>query len=170
MRHLAIIALATIAALLTSQLHAEASPAWKRGLVPPRFQLVGFTSAAFTGGQGVLGFTNACQAESFPGSRMCSSIEVMETVAVRSGLTGDAWVRPTFQPTGGNTLDASGRNTNPAYLTCDSWRGGQLGPRTDNWGRVSPSALTGLSVSAAGVFVLQGCGVAQSVACCAPVP
>ena len=31
---------------------------------PPRFQLVGFTSATFTGDTGVLGFTLGCQAVS----------------------------------------------------------------------------------------------------------
>ena len=46
-----------------------------------RFQLVGFTSAMFTGGQGILGFALACQ-EEFAGSRMCSTIEVVETVDV----------------------------------------------------------------------------------------
>lgn len=45
------------------------------------FQLVRFTRATFTGGEGVINFTRWCQAE-FPGSRMCSSVEVMETTDV----------------------------------------------------------------------------------------
>jgi hypothetical protein len=49
--------------------------------VPARFQLVGFTSATYTGDSGVLGLTLACQDE-FPASRMCNSVEVMETTTI----------------------------------------------------------------------------------------
>ncbi len=42
---------------------------------------MGFTTATFQGGEGILGFTKACQAE-FPETRMCTSVEVMQTVGV----------------------------------------------------------------------------------------
>ena len=57
------------------------------------FELVGFTSTAHLGNEGVLAFTLACQAD-FADSRMCTSVEVMQTVNVPSGLSSDAWVRP----------------------------------------------------------------------------
>ena len=44
-------------------------------------QLVGFTSTTVTGDAGVLGMTNACHLE-FSATRMCTSEEVMNTVAM----------------------------------------------------------------------------------------
>lgn len=72
------------------------------------FQLVGFTTATLAGNQGVLAFGRACQ-QDFPGSWMCSSVEVLETTAIPSDLTGPAWVRPTYVA-GGSPVghDASG--------------------------------------------------------------
>jgi hypothetical protein len=49
----------------------------------------------------------ACQAE-FPGSRLCSGMEVMETTAIPD-LEGNAWVRPSFISTiDRSVLDAAG--------------------------------------------------------------
>ena len=56
---------------------------------PARFQLVGFTTAALPGDSGLFAFTLACQAE-FLGSRFCTSREVVETVDVPTGLSGNA--------------------------------------------------------------------------------
>ena len=39
----------------------------------PRFQLVGFTSATFMGGEGVFGYTRECQAEFGDENRICLS-------------------------------------------------------------------------------------------------
>lgn len=139
-----------------------------------RFQLVGFTSATFTGGQGVLGFTRACQQE-FPGSRMCSSTEVMETTTVPSGLSGEAWVRPTLissgdirvsLPDSGGAADAAGISGSPETLSCDGWRN-DLFP---------VGGTGGLVIDAAGRFYVAGrpgtmnCAGPRAVACCAPVP
>lgn len=89
-----------------------------------RFQLVGFTAQGFIGDTGGLGFTLACQAE-FPGSRMCTSEEVLNTVSLPAGLGGPAWVRPSFQPGGQMVVDASGLWTNNAeHLTCKGWSDG----------------------------------------------
>jgi len=130
------------------------------------FQLVGFTTATFTGGQGVLGFTTACQAE-FPGSRMCTSVEVMETTTLPSGLpAGEAWVRP-VTPVGlpGAVVDASGSEANADALSCGGWS-------------QSTSGTNGLVVDGSGRFRsttrsptgMEGCHVARAVACCAPTP
>ena len=73
-----------------------------------RIQLVGFTSDTFTGGEGVLGFTEACQVE-FAESRMCTSVEVMRTTELPIlPEAASAWVRPAFVPGGGLATDASG--------------------------------------------------------------
>ncbi len=87
MRSLTVIALAAAAGLLGSQFYSYAGmpPDPAPEASAPRFQLVGFTSTTFTGGEGVLGFTLACQVE-FVGSRMCTSGEVMNTINVPSDL------------------------------------------------------------------------------------
>ncbi len=127
------------------------------GTSPKRFQLVGFTTQTFLGGAGVLGFTLACQAE-FPASRMCTSQEVLETVTVPTNLIGDAWVRPSYEPSPEVQLDASGVATNVILPTCGSWTASVNGP-------------TGLTVDSVGGFrANQLCAVARAVACCAMVP
>ena len=126
----------------------------------PRMQLVGFTIAALPANTGVLGFTVACQDE-YPGSRMCNSVEVMETITVPRGFTvaAGAWVRPVYMPGGFTVMDASGRGSNlsGASLVCDGW---------SSTGTVD----LGLSVTPSGRFRANSCGATQGVACCAPVP
>ena len=183
MRIFAAVTLAACAALIAVDLSAVAaspsrevqvtnfpSPQFVEGSVevtnfpepssPARFQLVGFTTATFTGGEGVLGFTLACQAE-FPGSRMCSSVEVMGTTVVPASLTGEAWVRPVMVPFalasgGAHVLDAAGIVGSPSQIGCDGWRTG-----TGN---------TGLSIYADGRFTRLACYTPRAVTCCAPVP
>ena len=84
---------------------------------PARFQLVGFTSELRTGASGVLNFTLACQAE-FPGSRMCTSVEVMETTNVPAGLPPRAWVRPVFEVSTFTERDSSGATRTFGNLGC----------------------------------------------------
>ena len=127
---------------------------------PMSLQLVGFSSATFTGNTGVLDFTLACQAE-FPESRMCNSVEVMETIRVPGDLSGHGWVRPVFQPVAGAgfamfALDAAGGTTlEVGKLSCRSWRANDL---------------MGLTVDASGSFVSRDCDVDRAVACCALAP
>ena len=64
---------------------------------PSRFQLVGFSSTPVTGGTGVLAMTAECQ-NNFSGSRMCTTLEVAETVVLPTVPVGFAWVRPVFVP------------------------------------------------------------------------
>ena len=109
------------------------------------FVLVGFTSTTHLGDTGVLGFTQACNAE-FSDSRMCTSVEVMETVDVPGGLSGDAWVRP-VNLTG---LDASGQS---GVRSCFGWS--------------NRDGAFGLSVSGSGQFGVGFCDTPQPVSCCA---
>ncbi len=120
---------------------------------PMRWQLVGFTSSTLLGDSGVLNKTLACQ-QDFVGSRMCSSTEVLETVAVPLGLVGSAWVRPSFAPFHGvgtlvSALDVSGYATSVTNLTC----------------RTSAFVMT-----ASGDFTISQCANELAVACCALVP
>ena len=134
------------------------------------YQLVGFTTSTSTGDAGVLNLTLSCQTDFGPPARMCTSVEILETVVVPTGLTGDAWVRPVYQPHQWdppgpgviNTLDASG--THPSGFGGDA----------DNLSCIStPPGVVGrgLTVSAQGQFVTSfACTTPLPVACCAPIP
>jgi hypothetical protein len=62
---------------------------------PVRWQLVGFTSATYTGAMGGnFGVTQKCQLE-FLNSRMCRIEEVAATTSIPSSLVGNAWANPT---------------------------------------------------------------------------
>ena len=75
------------------------------GAVEKKMQLVGFTTASVDSDVGIFGFTVACQAE-FPASRMCSSRELMETVALPQlgTFANGALVRPVFLAHGSNSF------------------------------------------------------------------
>ena len=136
-------------------------PSTTKKLQPSRFQLVGFSTATFDGDEGILGFTLRCQSEfdsTFPGSRWCSSEEVIETTDVPSGLTGSAWVRPAFAHAGGgNPIDLSGLMNNGDALTCRRWGSASLQDK-------------GLSMNSVGSFTGGTCSTPIAVACCALVP
>jgi hypothetical protein len=115
----------------------------------------------------VLGFTSACQQE-FVGSRMCNSLDVIETTKLPANLEqGEAWVRPTLVGgvCGEIVADASRIEDQPALLSCNAWR-------------ANTSGTQGLFVDGAGRFrntrqsptAQEGCNIARRVACCAPVP
>lgn len=129
--------------------------------VSPRYELVGFTTATFKGGDGVLEYTSACHAE-FSNSRMCTSKEVLETVNVPT-LSGEAWVRPVFVvlprgTTNSVIADVSGAFTpssgSTGSMSCDAWR--------------RLTAESGLMVESNGAFDLRNCNDFRSIACCAP--
>ena len=88
--------IAAIASILLSQLNALAASPLKRQTNPPRFQLVGFTTAAFQGNAGVLAFSLACGQE-IPDARLCSTEEVLESNSIPSDLAGAGWVRATAE-------------------------------------------------------------------------
>lgn len=119
-----------------------------------RPQLVGFTSSTFEGAAGVLNFTEGCQAD-FPGSRMCTSTEIMETTAVPLLALESAWVRPDIiTDTGtGLAIDASGVEAEAIDLSCDGWTSQEF-------------TSTGLSVRRRGSFSLLRCDAPLPVACC----
>ena len=88
-------------------------------------------------------------------TRMCTSSEILNTATVVQGLVGDAWVRPSWQPTGGGgSLDDSG------------WQAGSIGQTCGGW---SLDTGTGLNVSSVGSFGFGQCVNAYPIACCHPV-
>jgi hypothetical protein len=104
------------------------------------FQLVGFTSGGLPADTGVIGFTEACQAE-FETSRMCTDAEVAQTVDIPALPSATAWVMPVFL--GDGTLQF-------ACLGWTSITSGENGIGVDNRGR----------------FEIARCDGIKRVACC----
>jgi len=114
-------------------------------------QLVGFTTATADGDTGVLGMTGLCQAE-FPGSRMCTTVEIAETRVLPTGLAGSAWVRPVFDGEGFEAVVG----VKNEELACRGW---------------SDATSKGLTVDPNGSFfhgaIPEGCNNLHAVSCCA---
>ncbi len=120
----------------------------------PSFGLVGATRTAFLGTEGPMSFSRAC-AEDFPGSRWCTSAEILSSVNP-PGFRAVAWVRPVFVLVSGSSfMDVSGLLAPAPNFTCDTWS------RTD---------AVGLVVNAKGSFSTHPCSVVRTAACCAPLP
>ncbi len=125
-----------------------AGPQGEPAPAPPRFELVGFTSATFDGDEGVLGFTLACQAE-FPGTRMCFTQEALNVVDVPL-LAGRAWIR--LSPSlSSNTNTFEGASNKHCFV----------------WGSLG---TTGQLMDSQGRLHERNCVELHSVACCTPVP
>jgi len=101
-----------------------------------------------------------CQAEVDDQSRMCTSVEVMDTVSLPNAASDFAWIRPVLRPISTNKpTDASGVSTRIntlSSLSCFGWS------RTTNNG--------GLVVDSSGHFDDLACGISRPIACCALVP
>ena len=114
---------------------------------PMRFQLVGFTTATYTGDMGGhFGVTQKCQLE-FADSRMCSGQEAAETTAIPAGLSGQAWVQA-------EGLQNANRN-------CNSWIISGFDGFPDNGGAL---------LKANGNRSYSSCDEVAPIACCALVP
>ena len=123
--------------------------------------LAGFTAAKTNGNISVSGGPNPMCDSEFPGSRMCTSEEIMRIPGLKTAPF--AWVRPSIKgfsiavdPTGPTVveraIDASGAARAPADLNCAQW--------------VSTSG-SGLALAAAGrTLGTTICNVPLSVACC----
>jgi len=122
---------------------------------PARFQLVGFTFQDYDGDLGgVFGATQKCQLD-FADSRMCTTLEVLDTVKIPVALAGEAWVRLIAASSG---RDISGVNVGSSH--CALWT--SLTTQGGN--------LSGLAVTVEGELVVRDCALRSSIACCAPVP
>ena len=113
---------------------------------PLRWQLVGFTSATYTGNMGgSFGVTQKCQLE-FANSRMCIVLEVEQTTSIPSGLVGQGWVQQGASLVGGLQGNSCGR-----------WLGNNVG----GGGKV---------VDTLGTPASEQCEIPTPIACCALVP
>ena len=118
------------------------------------FELVGTTGTAFLGTEGPLNFSRAC-AEDHPGSRWCTSAEVLGSVSPPGGIRAVAWVRPILVLAAGDSLmDVSGLLAPAPDFTCDSW---------------SSADARGLAVDGNGAFTTHPCSIVRTAVCCAPV-
>jgi hypothetical protein len=141
------------------------------------YELVGFTTATFDGGNTISGFTGACQTEFAIDTRMCNSVEVMETVNIPSlPATDSAWVRPVYVASeAGLDQDASGLsriNTAVSPLACTSVNspGVQyVSPWTDA-SDIGTGLLVFTDAASNFSFALSACSSTHPVACCGPVP
>lgn len=133
-----------------------------------KFQYVGVSEEGVRGSSGIISLNNACHA-TFPGSRMCTSVEIMNTANppdVRANLSNRiAWVRPQIigLTNTEKQIDASGyiAKSSTTSLSCGGW--GSLGA-------VSKSGLVLFyeSNSRNGAFYEAGCGSYQATCCAAP--
>ena len=113
---------------------------------PPtaRFQLVGFTSATYTGNMGgQIGVTQKCQLE-FPSSRMCTVSEVQLTTDIPAVQAGFAWA------------NQGGSESGIFWSHCYFW--------TDD-----RNAGSGLVIAATGLANSRACDDPHVIACCALV-
>jgi hypothetical protein len=121
---------------------------------PARFQLVGFTSATYTGAMGgPFGVTQKCQIE-FPNSRMCSVEEVILTTTIPSGLTGTAWVH---LPADDRQAVQASVEPWPYFFNCNGYS------------EESDSSI-GVVVDINGLANQPHCIDVHRIACCALVP
>ncbi len=139
-----------------------AGPQGNPAPAPSSFVLVGFSTGTHVGDDGLLAFSGTC-ADDIPGSRLCTSLEVLETPNMPSGLTGTAWVRPFVMPDG---TGASGRSNPP---TCGAWTNGSSG----SFGLImlldDEPALAPELAPYSGFFTSR-CDAPLPIACCAPAP
>jgi len=122
-----------------------------------RWQLVGFTSATYTGAMGGhFGVTQKCQSE-FPNSRMCSLEEVAATTSIPSSLAGDAWAHNTTDTGGAESPVIFAARVLPASTSCNGWRS------------ASPANVRVVNADG-GRGNEVACESAHAIACCALVP
>jgi len=151
------------AACIAAVPFAVASPAGAGGSAR---HFVGFTGATFDGGQGVRIYTEACQAAFSGSARMCTSVEVLDTVRWPTvPNTTRGWVRPVYQALAeGLVVDASGvqaASPTAGALSCIGWSS-------------SAPSVQGLAVSGDGRFASPGsfdsCDTTRPIACCSTAP
>lgn len=127
-----------------------------------RYTFIGVSSGTTQGNAGWKGMSDLCAADydpnTFPGVRMCLSVEIMATPPEAWPALADAWVHPTIAATvttANSLLDISGRMTDiPARLSCAGWA-------------VTDTNYTGIALKSNGGFSAYVCDETLAVACCA---
>lgn len=130
-------------------------PAGENGKNGERYELAGFTSQERVGYFGVITRNMDCASDVDPLSRVCTSVEIMETA---NPITPPRtmWVRPVIVATdgNGNQVDATGAAAESLFCQRDS--AGGLDP-------------FGLAFFTDGSFSPERCTAEYATACCAPV-
>lgn len=139
-----------------------------------QFQFLG-TTASVTPDIGHLGMTRECQTQFGEGTRICTRVEIMQTVILpdfTAWLSDRAWVQPVIvgaSATGGNVYmwDASGPSlkeilapsSQPRGINCFGWRSTSAGLK-------GTTIFKGLGFEARAELV--SCDQDAGVACCGP--
>ena len=115
-----------------------------------------------SGGAGILEFNEECVTDFGPNARICSSLEVLQTIqstTVPDRENNDIrqWVVPTIVAGSSTGIDASGIAGAAGTLTCNGWS-------------TQSSSFKGLTVDDFGRFSTQTCVGTRQIACCTPVP
>jgi len=156
-----LVVLATAAALIMVSVDGNAAD----------YELKGFTNATFDADKTVRGFTTACQAELGADTRMCTTMEVFQTVNWPSlPANTKAWTHPVLAPNPQDTavLDHAGAQvgtTDVGRMGCFSW----TSKSADYFGAVTWNEFPGFP--AGNTFLTATtCNETLGVACCGPVP
>ncbi len=128
-------------------------------------QMVGITTERKAMSEGIIALNNACNAE-FQGSRMCTSVEILDSVVDFETTT--AWVRPVLKPVS-LFLNAI---SPPRPVQFDAGSGffnvnRQTSLNCEGYTRFGG---TGIAVVDNGRFTKASCESTLRVACCATVP
>lgn len=137
---------------LTPGPQGETGPAGPTGSAPT-VQMVA-RGNPLAGNAGIVALNRSCNTV-HPGSRMCTSAEVMNTPDAPYLPHNVLWVRPEIvgvTPTG-EAIDASGISATAGELTCSGWISGTFG----------------LAIINIGGFNILSCTSEFNIACCAPV-
>jgi len=126
------------------------------------------TTPAVSPAIGVLSLTAQCQQTFGSGTRMCTSVEILNSVNVPEAAewnTPTGWLRPVYLFASEETLgwyyDATGLKSAPTEFTCGFWT---------NSSNLQGLAVQNLGGGVVGHFLRLECSeVATGVACCGPV-
>lgn len=125
-------------------------------------QLVGYTEQLVNPKDGILKLNRACDNE-FPGSRICTTVEIFKSVQIVESNAARGWVLPVLVPTGLTTSDGTalvmdvgtGRTNSNDRLSCRGFTaGGEDALAADDEGHI---------------FFSRCDGGNSGVACCATV-
>jgi hypothetical protein len=111
---------------------------------------LGVSTLMLKGDRGFGRYNAACH-DDFPGSRMCTTKEYIETVNPPEVET-EAWIRPDYVRGGyGSVIDITGSSSTPGYMSCAGW---------------TNDSYHGLTIAPGGVIFAKPCSPEKPIACC----
>jgi hypothetical protein len=116
-----------------------------------------------SGGAGLLELNDECVATFGDGARMCSSLEILQTLQTDTlpvrdtGSNSRKWVAPAIVAGSSNAIDATGIAGTAAQLSCNGWSS-------------QASTSKGLTIDQDGRFTTQPCNAPRQIACCKAAP